>query len=79
MKIRLFFRNLVQRDRFARSVDPLCILYHKCRGNRQWKEVGRTERLHNTLNPEWSQTVVLDYYFEEKQVSNCVLVQGLLA
>jgi len=60
-------KNLVQRDRFARSVDPLCILYHKCRGNRQWKEVGRTERLHNTLNPEWSQTVVLDYYFEEKQ------------
>ena len=31
--------------------------------------MGRTEKLHNTLNPEWSQTLVLDYYFEEKQVS----------
>lgn len=59
--------NLVQRDRFARSVDPLCILYVKSRGSRQWKEVGRTERIHNTLNPEWTQTMVLDYYFEEKQ------------
>ena len=62
-------RNLVQRDRFARSVDPLCILYVKSRGSPQWKEIGRTERLHNTLSPEWSQTMVLDYYFEEKQVS----------
>ena len=61
-------RNLVQRDRFARSVEPLCILYFKSRGTHQWKEVGRTERLLNTLNPEWSQTMVLDYYFEEKQV-----------
>jgi len=59
--------NLVQRDRFARNVEPLCILYVKSRGSRQWKEVGRTEKLHNTLNPEWSQTLVLDYYFEEKQ------------
>ena len=63
------FRNLVQRDRFARSVEPLCILYFKSRGTHQWKEVGRTERLLNTLSPEWSQTMVLDYYFEEKQVS----------
>ena len=62
-------RNLVQRDRFARSVEPLCILYFKSRGTHQWKEVGRTERLLNTLSPEWSQTMVLDYYFEEKQVS----------
>ena len=66
----LFYRNLVQRDRFARSVEPLCILYFKSRGTHQWKEVGRTERLLNTLSPEWSQTMVLDYIFEEKQVSS---------
>ena len=65
---------MVQRDRFARSVDPLCILYVKSRGSRQWKEVGRTERIHNTLNPEWTQTMVLDYYFEEKQVSAFIII-----
>ena len=63
------YRDLVQRDRFARSVEPLCILYFKSRGTHQWKEVGRTETILNTLSPEWSQTMVLDYYFEEKQVS----------
>lgn len=68
VEIAISCTNLVQRDRFARSVEPLCILYFKSRGTHQWKEVGRTERLHNTLNPEWSQTLVLDYYFEEKQM-----------
>lgn len=59
--------DLVQRDRFSRTVEPVCIVYVKSRGSRQWKEVGRTEKLHNTLSPEWSKTFVLDYYFEEKQ------------
>jgi len=68
VEIAISCMNLVQRDRFARSVEPLCILYFKSRGTHQWKEVGRTERLLNTLSPEWSQTMVLDYYFEEKQL-----------
>lgn len=68
VEIAISCMNLVQRDRFARSVEPLCILYFKSRGTHQWKEVGRTERLLNTLSPEWSQTVVLDYFFEEKQL-----------
>ena len=40
----------------------------KSRGGRTWKEIGRTELLENTLDPEWSKTFLLDYYFEEKQV-----------
>ena len=55
-------------------MEPLCILYFKSRGTHQWKEVGRTETILNTLSPEWSQTMVLDYYFEEKQVSWSLLV-----
>ena len=41
----------------------------KSRGGRTWKEMGRTELIENTLEPEWSKTFLLDYYFEEKQVS----------
>ena len=41
----------------------------KSRGGRTWKEIGRTELLENTLDPEWSKAFLLDYYFEEKQVS----------
>ena len=30
--------------------------------------MGRTELIENSLDPEWSKTFLLDYYFEEKQV-----------
>lgn len=39
----------------------------KSRASRTWKEIGRTELLENTLDPEWSKAFLLDYYFEEKQ------------
>ncbi len=38
------------------------------RGSRQWKPVGKTERIENTNDPEWATTFVMEYYFEEKQV-----------
>ena len=49
----------------------------KVRGGRNWKEVGRTELLENTLDPEWSKTFLLDYYFEEKQVSRKIFRNGM--
>ncbi|KHJ85311.1 hypothetical protein OESDEN_14966 [Oesophagostomum dentatum] len=36
-------------------------------GKGQWKEFGRTERLQNTLNPEWATQIRIEYFFEEKQ------------
>lgn len=30
-------------------------------------QVGRTERLDNTLNPQFSKALILDYFFEELQ------------
>lgn len=32
-----------------------------------WFEIGRTERLDNTLNPQFSKAVIVDYFFEELQ------------
>ena len=46
----------------------------KSRGGRTWKEIGRTELLENTLDPEWSKAFLLDYYFEEKQVSELTIL-----
>ena len=46
----------------------------KSRGGRTWKEIGRTELLENTLDPEWSKAFLLDYYFEEKQVSEFAIL-----
>ena len=46
----------------------------KSRGGRTWKEIGRTELLENTLDPEWSKAFLLDYYFEEKQVSEFTIL-----
>ncbi len=62
------FSGLRERDRFSRTTTPVCILYVKSRGSRQWKEVGRTEKIENTLDPEWTKTFEIEYFFEEKQV-----------
>ena len=63
----LFSRGIRELDHFSRP-DPVCFLYIKNRGNRQWKKVGRTEMIKNELEPEWARTFLLDYYFHEKQV-----------
>ena len=62
-------RGLRERDRFARTTNPVCILHVKSRGSRQWKEVGRTEKVENSLDPEWTKTFEIEYFFEEKQAS----------
>jgi Ca2+-dependent lipid-binding protein len=34
---------------------------------RVWEEIGRTETLTNTLDPEWATKICLTYFFEEQQ------------
>ncbi len=33
----------------------------------RFNEIGRTERLMNTLNPEFAKKLLVDYFFEESQ------------
>ncbi|VDL81179.1 unnamed protein product [Nippostrongylus brasiliensis] len=50
--------------------DPMCVAYQfvgRLTGNGRWQEVGRTETLKNTLNPEWATQIRVEYLFEEKQ------------
>ncbi|EPB72954.1 C2 domain protein [Ancylostoma ceylanicum] len=61
--------RLRDKDVFSKS-DPMCVVSQfvgRLTGNGQWKECGRTERLQNTLNPEWATQIRIEYFFEEKQ------------
>ncbi|KAJ1349656.1 hypothetical protein KIN20_005253 [Parelaphostrongylus tenuis] len=61
--------KLRDRDVFSKS-DPMCVvsqLVGRLTGNAHWRECGRTEQLQNTLDPEWSTQIRIEYFFEEKQ------------
>uniref|UniRef100_A0A2K6SU89 Copine-3 n=1 Tax=Saimiri boliviensis boliviensis TaxID=39432 RepID=A0A2K6SU89_SAIBB len=57
--------NLLDKDIGSKS-DPLCVLFLNTSGQ-QWYEVERTERIKNCLNPQFSKTFIIDYYFEVVQ------------
>ncbi|GAA6219441.1 copine-3-like [Lates japonicus] len=57
--------NLLDMDAFSKS-DPLCVLLINSSGS-HWSEIGRTEKIKNCLNPSFSKTFVIDYYFEMVQ------------
>uniref|UniRef100_A0A8W4FCT7 Copine 3 n=1 Tax=Sus scrofa TaxID=9823 RepID=A0A8W4FCT7_PIG len=57
--------NLLDKDVGSKS-DPLCVLFLNTSGQ-QWYEVERTERIKNCLNPKFSKTFIIDYYFEVVQ------------
>ncbi|XP_062044276.1 copine-3 isoform X2 [Lepus europaeus] len=57
--------NLLDADIGSKS-DPLCVLFLNTSGQ-QWYEVDRTERIKNCLNPKFSKTFIIDYYFEVVQ------------
>ncbi|KAK6748025.1 hypothetical protein RB195_000940 [Necator americanus] len=61
--------KLRDKDVFSKS-DPMCVVSQfvgRLTGNGHWKECGRTERLQNSLNPEWATQIRIEYFFEEKQ------------
>ncbi|XP_068160115.1 copine-3-like isoform X3 [Antennarius striatus] len=57
--------NLLDMDAFSKS-DPLCVLLMNTSGP-HWCEIGRTEKIMNSLNPKFSKSFVIDYYFEMVQ------------
>lgn len=59
-------KNLKNRDTMSKS-DPLCILYMKETGFDNFHEVGRTEMIKDSLNPQWVREIEVDYRFEERQ------------
>ncbi|VDK57217.1 unnamed protein product [Anisakis simplex] len=68
VRLTLSARNLKNCDVFSKS-DPMCVVFLSSGALRDdcYYECGRTETLMNCLNPEWSKTICVDYFFEELQ------------
>lgn len=68
------YRSLADTDFFSKS-DPMCVVLESSslinsNGNNfsgGFVEVGRTSKISNNLNPEWSEKIRLNYFFEMKQ------------
>lgn len=56
--------SLKDKDILSKS-DPCCILFSEKDGN--WVELGRTENIKNTLNPQFTRAFDVEYSFEEVQ------------
>ena len=63
-------RNLLDCDITSKS-DPMCAVFTKPFGeptnSKNWQELVRTERIKNSLNPDFTKKVQISYCFEEQQ------------
>ena len=64
IELYLACRNLTNKDIFSKS-DPQIWVYIK--QNNKWVLQGKTEIIDDNLNPNFSKTFILDYYFEAHQ------------
>jgi len=58
--------NLRDEDVLSKS-DPTCILFSKDQKSSSWLEIGRTEKILDSLSPRWTKKFLLQYRFEERQ------------
>ena len=47
--------------------DPMCVVWIESRDQNGWTEHSRTEVIKNSLNPEFSTQICIEYHFEELQ------------
>ena len=68
MKVEVFIsaRDLKNSDTFSKS-DPYCVLSLQAPGTTNYSNIDKTEVIQNNLNPNWTKTFTLDFYFEAKQ------------
>ena len=53
-------------DTFSKS-DPFCIVYkYDVKGQAQM--IGKTEVIHDNLNPEFVKKILVDFHFEQKEM-----------
>ena len=66
MRVELFIagRKLKDLDAFSKS-DPQCRVYEMI--NNTWVLRGSTEQVKNNLNPDFTTTITLSYFFEKAQ------------
>lgn len=66
VKLYISGRNLKNMDVFSKS-DPLCVVFEKAQDDDQWFEIGRTEFIKDTLDPNFEKPIDIDYFFEKTQ------------
>ena len=78
MEINLFISGGKLKDgqHVSRSIDPQCIVFEKDNGSDDWRKIGHTEQIKNTLNPEFKQAVQITYSFERRQMLQFLFVDG---
>lgn len=57
--------NLPNMDTMSYS-DPFCVLFKQA-GN-MWQQIGKTEIIHDNLNPEFVTKTMVDFHFEQQEV-----------
>ncbi|CAL4112498.1 unnamed protein product [Meganyctiphanes norvegica] len=67
VEITVAAKNLRDRDLMSKS-DPVCVLFVKELGHPDFCEIGRTEQIKNSLNPQWITKFTMEYRFEERQL-----------
>ncbi|ESO91350.1 hypothetical protein LOTGIDRAFT_228802 [Lottia gigantea] len=67
VEISVSCRNLRDKDAFSKS-DPMCVLKSKGFKNQSYQEIGRTEMIKDSLDPEFVKKFLVQYYFEERQL-----------
>uniref|UniRef100_A0A6A7G5X7 Copine-8-like isoform X1 n=2 Tax=Hirondellea gigas TaxID=1518452 RepID=A0A6A7G5X7_9CRUS len=67
VEISISARKLADKDVTSHS-DPVCIVYYQNPAQNTQHELGRTEKITDSLNPQWVTKIELDYRFEERQV-----------
>lgn len=66
VEMRISCKNLMDKDIGSKS-DPLVVVMVYEQMSKKWKEVDRTERIKNSLNPTFTKGITVDYHFEEVQ------------
>lgn len=64
VQLKISARNISDLDTLTKS-DPQCTVYEQ--RDEQWVQVGETEEINNTLNPDFARSITVRYYFEKIQ------------
>ena len=59
-------KGLSKLDTFS-NTDPFCVVYLKDKKTNAQMQVGLTDVVMDSQNPDWAQQFVMDYYFEAIQ------------
>ncbi|CAG2100160.1 unnamed protein product [Medioppia subpectinata] len=66
IEMTLSCRNLLNRDITSKS-DPFCLVQMSDAWSKSYYEIGRTETITDSLNPEWVNKFIINYSFETVQ------------